>query len=319
MPGLSRREWLKAGGAGAVMLAAGGAARGAAEKAPAAAEKGAGKERWRLSLNTSTIRPASLEDKIKVAAAAKYDAIELWASELANHEKSGKSVEDLGKRIKDAGLEVANIIGIWNSMPQDDAAKAKLIEDARRALGHAAKVGARHIAAIPAPDRPDFDVLWGARQYAGLVDLGKEFGVAVSIEFVSFLKGIHTLGQAVAMVMESGRPGGSIVSDTFHMHNGGSAWSGLKFLDGSIFAVWHFNDVPREPEPGRMKDSDRIYPGDGILPLKEALRDLWKSGFRGPLSLEMFNKAEYAKDPAEVAKIGIEKMRAVIAASGVGV
>ena len=46
------------------------------------------------------------------------------------------------------------------------------------------------------------------------------------------------------------------------------------------------------------------------------LKDLWKVGFRGPLSLEMFSDAEWKKSAAEVAKRGIEKMRAVIAKSG---
>jgi sugar phosphate isomerase/epimerase len=65
-----------------------------------------------------------------------------------------------------------------------------------------------------------------------------------------------------------------------------------------------------------VKDSDRLYPGDGDLPLAQMLKDLWKVGFRGPLSLEMFSDAEWKKSAAEVAKRGIEKMRAVIAKSG---
>jgi len=317
MPTLNRRELLKAGGAAVAALAAGGVAAGAAESS-AAKPADAGKERWKLCLNVSTIRPAPLEEKIAATAKAGYDGIELWVDEMMKYEKDGKSLDDLGKRIKDAGLEVPNIIGIWNAMPEDPAAKEKLIEDAKRRLAASAKVGARHIAAIPAPDRPDMDVRWAAARYAELVDLGKPFGVGVALEYGSYLKGIHTLGQSAAIVMEAGRPEGSIIADTFHSYNGRSSWEGVRFLAGAIYAVWHVNDVPKEPGPGQLKDADRIYPGDGVLPLAQLLKDLWAGGFRGPLSLEMFNREEWKKPADEIARTGIEKMRAMIAASGAG-
>lgn len=316
MSTLSRREMLRMGGAGMAAIA-GAAGHAAAMQTPAGAAQPK-KERWKLCLNISTIRPAPLEEKIAAASKAGYDGIELWSDELAKHEQGGKSLDDVAKRLKDLGLEVPNLIGIWNSMPQDEAAKAKLIEDAKRRLAICAKVGARHIAAIPAPDRPDMDVLWAAARYAELVDLGQPFGVGVALEYGSYLKGIHTLGQSAAVVAEAGRPEGSIVADTFHSYNGRSAFEGAKFLAGSIYAVWHINDVPKEPGPGQLKDADRIYPGDGILPLAQLLKDLWANGFRGPLSLEMFNREEWKKPAEAVAKTGIEKMRAVIAASGTG-
>jgi len=316
MSPLSRRDWLKAGGA-AAMIALGGARAIAAEDKPKTGEKPK-KERWLLGINSSTIRPADLETKIAVTAKAGYDAIELWNSDLSAYEKDGKSLEDLGKRVKDSGLAVANVIGLWDCMPPNDADKPKTFERLKANLRQAQKVGARHIAAVPTPDRPDMDVLWVAKRYAELADLGKEFGVAVAVEFVGFMRGIHTLGQAAAVVAEAGRPEGSIVADTFHVYRGAGNFGAAKFLGGSIYALWHVNDVPNQPEPFKLQDSDRVYPGDGILPLAQLLKDLWANGFRGPLSLEMFNRAEWKKDPAEVAKTGIEKMRKVIAESGTG-
>lgn len=317
MSTLTRRELLKMGGAGAAMLAAtGGVASAQAASAPAAAE--AKKERWSLCINTSTIRPASLEEKVEFTAKAGYDAIELWIDDLAGYEKSGKSLDDLAKRIKDLGLTVPNVIGIWNSMPVNEADKPKAHEEAKRRLALAAKVGAKHIAAVPGPDRPDIDVLWAAQRYGELVDLGKEVGVGVGLEFLGFAKGIHTLGQAVAIAMESGRPDASVVADTYHIHRGGGSFAGAALTSGAAYAVWHINDVPAQPAAAQLQDSDRLYPGDGILPLAQLLKDLWKVGFRGPLSIEIFSREEWKKPLADVAKTGIEKMRAVIAKSGVG-
>ncbi|MDQ2730248.1 MAG: sugar phosphate isomerase/epimerase, partial [Armatimonadota bacterium] len=61
-------------------------------------------------LNTSTIRPASLQEKIRIAGAAGYRQIELWSDDLSAHETSGRSLSEVNGWLKDAGLQVASII-----------------------------------------------------------------------------------------------------------------------------------------------------------------------------------------------------------------
>ena len=312
MAKMTRRDLIKAAGAGAAVWAATGSVVSPQEGKLT-------RERWKLSLNTSTISPASLDDKVGAAAKAGYDAIELWAGDLEKYEKDAKSLPDLGRRIKDLGLEVVNVIGLWGSMPVKEEDKAKTGEGIRTKLAQARKVGSKHIAALPTPDRADMDVLWAAKRYREILDIGKEFGIVPAVEFVGFYKGIHTLGQAAAIAIEADNSDACIVCDTFHLYRGGSTFTGVALMDASAIAVCHFNDVPKEPAQFDLKDADRIYPGDGILPLPQFLRDLWKTGFRGPLSLEIFNRVEWKKDPFEVARLGLDKMRRVIAASGVGI
>jgi len=304
---LSRRAWMGAGGVGAAVFAA---AAGAAQPKPAA-------EKWKLGMNTSTLR-GSLEEKIRATAKAGFDSIELWSGDLGRHEKEGRPLDDLRKLLADLGLAVPNVIGIWSPMPLDEAEKAKRYEQLKPQLAQAAKVGSKHIAAVPAPDRPDLDVLWAARRYRELLALGKEFGITIAIEFLGPLKGVHTLGQAAAIAIEADSPDARIIPDTFHVYRGGSSFAGVRHLAGSLYAVWHVNDVPKEPGQFQLKDSDRVLPGDGILPMPQLLRDLWASGFRGPLSVELFNQELWKKDPFEVARLCMEKMKALIAKSGVG-
>ena len=79
-------------------------------------------------------------------------------------------------------------------------------------------------------------------------------------------------------------------------------------------ADFHWNDLPAG-DCTQMKDEHRIYPGDGILPLVQALRDLRKIGYQNCLSLELFNREHWAMDPATVAREGLAKMHANIAAA----
>ncbi len=110
---MTRRTF--AGSIGAA-LAAGSTMQARAAEAPpqsAAAKRWQnGASPWPLCLDTATIRPASLEEKIRIAAKAGFDPIEPWEAELHEYEQKGGSLADLGKRIRDAGLFVPSVIGL---------------------------------------------------------------------------------------------------------------------------------------------------------------------------------------------------------------
>ncbi len=292
-----------------------GASAASAESSPRYQE---GISPWPLALNTSTIRPATLEEKIAVTAAAGWDAIEPWINELEDHEKAGGSLEDLGKEIRDRGLFVANIIGLWDCMPATPEAFEQSLPATRERMRRSAAVGARFVAAIPAPDRPDFDLKWGAHCYRELLRIGREdYGITVAFEFVGFLKGVHRLGQASAIALDANDADACLIADTFHLFRGGSGFDGVQHLQGDFIANFHWNDVLDEVPREQQGDAHRVYPGDGVLPLTQLLKDLKKIGYRRTLSLEIFHR-EYWKLPAkEVAETGLRKMRENIAAAEV--
>lgn len=64
-----------------------------------------------------------------------------------------------------------------------------------------------------------------------------------------------------------------------------------------------------------MTDAHRLYPGDGVAPFKEIFRTLRAIGFRGALSLELFNRDYWQRDALAVARAGLDKMRATVKAS----
>ena len=52
--------------------------------------------------------------------------------------------------------------------------------------------------------------------------------------------------------------------------------------------------------------------GDGIADLPRVIANLRMIGYRGPLSLELFNSRLWAQDPLHVAKTGLERIRALV-------
>ncbi len=99
-------------------------------------------------------------------------------------------------------------------------------------------------------------------------------------------------------------------------YRGGSGFGGIRDLPSKTIAVCHFNDAPASPPQFEQTDADRVYPGDGILPLNAFLRDLDAIGYEGFLSLELFNPGYWTRDLSEVAGTGREKTEAVVRSAG---
>ena len=102
----------------------------------------------------------------------------------------------------------------------------------------------------------------------------------------------------------------------YHLYKGGSDFAGLRLVSNEAMHVLHMNDYPAEPPRAEIVDAQRVYPGDGVAPLGDILAQLRGVGFNGVLSLELFNGEYWRQDPARVARTGLEKMKAVVAASG---
>ena len=100
---------------------------------------------------------------------------------------------------------------------------------------------------------------------------------------------LHRLGEIAYVLAEAGDPMACSVLDVIHIYTGGSPPVGLRAISGSSLQVFHMNDYPAEPPRDRITDACRVYPGDGVAPLEEILRSLRAIGFRGFLSLELFN------------------------------
>ena len=302
-------------------LAAGAAA--ALPATPARAEKTAqryqnGISPWPLALNASTVRPAPLKDKVAAAAGAGWDAIELWIDDLEKHEQGGGNLQNLGKQIRDLGLFVPNIIGLWGAMPATAEAFAASLPATRERMRRSAAVGSKFVAAIPLPDRANFDTNWGTHCLRELMRIGRQdYNLKVAVEFVGFLKGIHSFGQAAGMALNTDDPAACVVMDTFHLFRGGSGFNGIKLIQGQLIADFHWNDVPGNIPREKLRDQDRVYPGDGVLPLTQVLKDLKVIGYRRTLSLELFNREYWKQDPKRVATDGLRKMRECLAKAGV--
>ena len=272
---------------------------------------------WPVCLDTATIRPASLPDKIKFAAKAGFDAIEPWDKELEQYQAEGGNLKDLGKQIKDAGLFVPSVIGLWNALPPTQEAFDASLVDTRRRMKMAADIGSQHIQTIPNTVGDNFNQKWVAARYRDIIEIGlNDYNIHPALVFVKFFP-LKTLGQAVGVALDANHPKALIIPDTYHMHISEGGFEALKLIKGDLIAIFQFGDAPASPAVGELADKHRVYPGDGVLPLQQALRDLKASGYKGCISLELYNPEYWKEDLQKVAETGFRKTMEVIHKSGV--
>jgi sugar phosphate isomerase/epimerase len=309
---VTRRQWLgAAAGLGVAALAAGRTAAAAD-----ADKKAAPKEPFGYSLNTSTIsgQKLSLIEEVEIAAKAGYQGFEPWIRELDQYVKDGGSLKDLGKRIADHGLKVEDAIGFCEWIVDDDARRKKGLEEARRVMDMVRQIGGKRIAAPPvgATKQDDLSLLKAADRYRALLEIGLKLGVVPQVEHWGFSKSVSRLGEALLVAVESGRSEGCVLADVYHLYKGGSGFQGLKLVGGAALGIFHVNDYPAKPSRAEIEDRHRVYPGDGVAPLAAVFRDLYAIGYRGMLSIELFNRDYWKQDALLVARTGLEKLRAVV-------
>lgn len=265
---------------------------------------------FRYSLNSSTIRPTPILEKIAIAGETGYQAIELWHDDIDLYLGQGGTLRDIRRAVEDAGLEVPTTIFLKGWWDTTGAEYAEAMTEIRRRLNQSAEVGAKY--AIAGPPLGPVDLNRGAEQYARLVDVGLEFGVRPVFEYLGFAQQVNTIEVALEVIEKSGHPEATIVIDPFHCFRGGGPIESIGKLRADRIAISHFNDSPGSPPREQQHDPDRVMPGEGIVDLGLYLRKLREIGYDRWISLELFRPDLWQQDPREVARVGLEKMRAVV-------
>jgi sugar phosphate isomerase/epimerase len=152
------------------------------------------------------------------------------------------------------------------------------------------------------------DYKQGADNLREAAEIAKPFGVTLMLEFARTSRFAACLPTALKLVRETNHPNVRVMMDTYHFWGGTSKFEDLELLrDGELHHL-HFEDVPADPPREILGQPNRVFPGEGIAPLKRIIEVLKRKKYAGAVSLEMFNPMIQAMDPFEVAK----KARAAI-------
>lgn len=259
----------------------------------------------------------TLPDKLEAAAAAGFEAVEIFENDLLTYE--GTAAE-AGRLCSDLGLEVALFQPFRDFEAMPGPQRARNLDRAERKFDTMGQLGAAMVlvcsnvqaAALPEPERAADDLCEMAERAA-------RRSLLVGYEALAWGKHTNRWRQAWDIVRRADHPALGLILDSFHTLCLGDDLEGLA---GAVPAEKLFfvqlADAPRlSMDPLSWSRHHRSFPGQGDLPVAAFLRDALAAGYRGPLSLEIFND-EFRSAPARrIARDGLRGL--VWAEEGAGV
>ncbi len=210
-----------------------------------------------------------------------------------------------------------SMIGLWGCIPDNRDKFQESVKATRERMRMASDIGCEFVQAIPNQVGENYDHSFVAACYRELLEIGiNDYGIKPALVFVKMFP-IKTLGQAAAIALDADHPEARIFPSLYHMYISTGGFTVLKDLNGDLFAIFQYNDAPKGMAIDEMEDQHRVFPGDGILPLSQILRDLKATGFKRCVSLELYNPDYHKRDLLEVATTGLEKTLQTIEKAGV--
>jgi 2-keto-myo-inositol isomerase len=270
---------------------------------------------FKYSLNMSTIRGQKLGfiKELEVAAKAGFTSVEIWIDTFQTYLQKGGTTAEAKKIIDGLGIKIENAIGFAKWIVDDDTIRKAALNQLQHEMELLAQIGCHRIAAPPsgATALPLIDLNVITDRYRAILQMGDQTGVIPMVEMWGSSQNLKKISQVLYVATESEHKNALILLDAFHIYKGGSSLASLPFVGKTAIEVFHINDYPAGILPAKISEPDRVYPGDGIAPLKQMLQAIKNPEKAVVISLEVFNQSYYAQDALLVAKTGLAKMKVI--------
>ncbi|MFF7153602.1 TIM barrel protein [Streptomyces sp. NPDC008139] len=271
----------------------------------------------RLSINQETVKQWSLPELAKGCVAAGIGSVGLWRAPVREY-----GVERATDLMRDSGLTVTSLCRGGFFTATDAAERVTALDDNRAAIDEAATLGTATLVLVsgglPAGDR---DIVAARERVADaigeLAPYAAERGVRLAIEplhpmYASDRCVVSTLGQALDIAEHFPADQVGVVVDTYHLW-----WDDLAPAQivragaGGRIASFQVADWVTPLPEGVLLGRGQL--GDGCVDLRGLREQVDATGFRGPVEVEIFNPALWARDGTElVAEIADRYLRHVL-------
>ncbi|MEG3177654.1 TIM barrel protein [Sphingomonas sp. RB3P16] len=263
----------------------------------------------RTSIATVSVS-GTLEQKLTAIAAAGYDAVEIFETDLLS---CAASPREIARQLDDLGLTCALYQPFRDFEGMPGELRQRALDRAERKFDVMAELGTDRILvcsncsphSLGEHDRivDDFRAL-GERAAAR--------GVLVGYEALAWGRHVYDHRQVWEIVKAVDHPSIGILLDSFHSLSRGIPNESLAEIDPAKIVFVQLADAPLlSMDLLFWSRHFRCMPGQGDLPVAGFVAELLKLGYDGPLSLEIFNDRFRASSTALVAQDGLRSLVAV--------
>ncbi|MFJ8714168.1 bifunctional sugar phosphate isomerase/epimerase/4-hydroxyphenylpyruvate dioxygenase family protein [Streptomyces violaceus] len=241
----------------------------------------------RTSIATVSLS-GSLTGKLDAAARAGFDGVEIFENDLL---ASPLTPEDIRARCADLGLTIDLFQPMRDIEAVPEAEFARNLRRARHKFELMRRLGADTVLVCSSvsPQAMDDDAL-AAEQLSRLADLARESGVKVAYEALAWGRHVSTYDHAWRIVEAAGHPALGTCLDSFHILSRGSDPKGIADIPGEKIFFLQLADAPLlAMDVLQWSRHFRCFPGQGGFDVAGLVRHVLRTGYDGPLSLEVFN------------------------------
>ncbi|MGW5741655.1 TIM barrel protein, partial [Amycolatopsis sp. NPDC003861] len=251
----------------------------------------------------------TLEDKLAAAAAAGFDGVELFENDLL---VSPSSPAEIRRRCADLGLSVDLYQPFRDFEAVPPPQHAANLRRAARKFDVMAELGAGTILACSSvsPEAIDDDEL-AAEQLHALAELAGTRGLRVAYEALAWGRHVSGYEHAWRIVRRAAHPALGVCLDSFHILSKGHDPAPIRAIPGDKIFFLQLADAPKLPmDVLPWSRHHRLFPGQGDFDLTAFTGHVLATGYRGPLSLEVFNDVFRQADPRPAA---VDALRSLLA------
>ncbi len=259
----------------------------------------------KIALNGATTMHADLETDIRAAGAAGFDLVELWASKLRRFLED-RSVADLRALLAENKIEPYSINSIEHITFRTPQEYESIKAECGELSAIAGELNCPYIVVVPGklPEGATKEEIIdeSVRVLRELAEISEPHGVSLAFEFLGQTDcSVQTLDLCNEIVEKVDRKSVGNVIDTFHFYAGNSSFEAIDSMKPEKLFIFHINDAEDLPKE-QLTDAQRLYPGEGILPITEIKAHFDKIGYDRMVSIEIFRPEYWDQDPFEVAK-----------------
>jgi sugar phosphate isomerase/epimerase len=262
------------------------------------------------------INGLSLEEQIKLAAAAGFDAVNFNVAEVKSLADANGGIDYVKNLFASNGIKPGGW-GVPVNIGDDtkrDAQVADLPELASLAVALGVPGGTSGI--MPGNNEREYDAEYAfwLERYKPVAEALKSVGASIGIEFIApktirdrfTYEFIYDMPRMLQFGKDVGTGNVGVLFDLWHHYTAHGTVEELDLLTKEDVILVHVNDAPKGLEIDQQIDNQRTLPMEtGVIPAVEYMRKLKALGFDGPVGAEPFSdrvNALAAKDPLAAAK-----------------
>jgi 4-hydroxyphenylpyruvate dioxygenase len=261
----------------------------------------------RSSIATVCLK-GTLEEKLDAAAQAGFDGLELFEPDLI---ASPLRPAQIRQRLAELHLtlDLYQPFRDFESVPEPDFARAEAKFELMAELGAELLLVCSNVS----PDAIDDDAL-AAAQLRALAERADARGLRIAYEALAWGRHVNDYQHAWRIVQRADHPALGLCLDSFHILSRGWDPAGIEDIPGEKVFFVQLADAPKMAmDVLQWSRHHRCFPGQGAFDLAGFLNHALAGGYRGPLSLEVFNDVFRAADARRMA---IDGMRSLLVLAG---